>query len=60
MKFLGNMSIYNQIAYHRLFNTFGNKTGASKSAAPVTNARKPSGSSLLQKDWGRQKGATHA
>ncbi|MCM8538348.1 MAG: hypothetical protein NE334_20565 [Lentisphaeraceae bacterium] len=54
MKFLGSMSIYKQIAYHRLMGTFGAKTGgAMKSSAPKKD------NSLLQKDW-KRKGQTHA
>lgn len=48
--------------YHRMKNTFGNNDeAASKSSQPPSAASfKHKSPSLLQRDWGRQKGATHA
>ncbi|MCH2209148.1 MAG: hypothetical protein MK132_25245 [Lentisphaerales bacterium] len=61
MKFLGKMSIYQQIIYHRMKNTFGNSSGVASQSKPMpSQPAKPKGSSLLQRDWGRQKGTTHA
>jgi|SaaInlStandDraft_1057018.scaffolds.fasta_scaffold462141_1 hypothetical protein len=63
MVFSKSMSIYQQIVYHRLMNTFGSKTAAPTGPSPVaskSSSAKPQGNSLLQKDWGRQKGQTHA
>ena len=56
-----NMSIYQQIVYHRLMKTFGAKTGAPTGPSISTGPQaKAKSSSLLQKDWGRKKGQTHA
>ena len=61
MKFLGNMSIYQQIVYHRVMQSFGAKTGADSQRGPLPAKKAgPRANSLLQKDWGRNKGATHA